>query len=151
MWDETDYGPPFLSSVVGQRFRTMVGAAAVTLSASCSGGGTASTNGPFSPGNANFQFTLTGGDALAPFALLSLADGSTVPIPCGCTFTNPIAIYAMLNGAGSASYLFPVPCNPTLVGFTLEFQWLLWGAAASPCPLVPNLIASERKLLTLTP
>lgn len=151
VWNETDAAPPFTSSVVAQRFTAMTGAAPATLSSGCGGGGTAATSGPFAPGNTTFQFTLSGGDPTALFALLSIGDGSTTPLACGCMLTNPLVTHAFVSAAGSASHQLPLPCNAQLLGATLEFQWLLWGAAASPCPLLPNLVASDRKLVTLTP
>jgi len=148
VWDETATTVPFTSNVVAHRFAPMLGAPPVVLGPACGGGGTAGTNGPFALGNQQFRFTLTGGDPQAPLALLSLGIGQP-PVVCGCSFTQAITNYAFFVNGGAAEFLFPVPCGTGLLGFQLEFQWLLLGAAASPCPVVPGLVASERVRLTI--
>lgn len=149
-WSETDTLPPWNSVVCGRRFEAMVGAPPVALSTGCGNGGTATAVGAFAPGNENFKFKLTGGDPTAPFALISLSLGGP-SILCGCELTNPIVLEPMLAFAGTASYAFVPWCDPSYLGTPIEFQWLLYGAAASPCPFVPNLAASSRGLVTLQP
>jgi hypothetical protein len=147
-WGES-YVPPFAQTVAALRYQPMLGAPPVSLGGGCGGGGTAGTNGPFSPGNEQFQFTLSGGDPTAPFAILGLGLGDP-PIPCGCTFTNSLVTFAMFANQGSASFAWPVPCDPQFLGFLLEFQWLLYGAAQSPCSAIPTLVGSDRVQLTIT-
>lgn len=147
-WNETEITPPFVGSVVGQRFRAMVGAPPVVLGPSCPGGGTASMSGPFVLGNQGFRFTVSGADPTAPFALLALADGNTTPVSCGCTFTQSLVLYAVAANLGTAEFPFPLQCNPLLLGFQLEYQWIMLGGTTSPCPVLP-LTGSERVLLTV--
>ena len=149
-WSETATAPPFTSSVVVQRFTAMTGGAPVVLSPSGPGGGDSDTEEPFALGSANFAFRLDNADPTAPIAVLGLSDGSTAPIPCGTTFINALATYAMLMTNGTARQPFPVPCNPLLLGFTLEYQWILVGSSFSPCPPVPGLTAGERRVVTLS-
>jgi hypothetical protein len=149
-WDETNATQPFYASVTGQRFAAMVGVPPVSLSTGCGNGGTASALGPFAPGNEAFTFTLSGGDPTAPYAILSLNLGAP-PVVCGCELTDPIATVAMLAISGTARFTFLPWCDPQFLGTQIEFQWLLYGAAASPCPLVPTLVASNRMLVTLQP
>jgi hypothetical protein len=148
VWEETASTLPFQGSVVGQRFGAMLGTPPVTLSAGCGNGGTAGTNGPFSPGNTGFRMTLTGGSTLAPVALLLLGLGDP-PFGCGCPLTVSVATEAIVPSLGSASYLFPVPCDAAFLGFQMEFQWLLFGAGTTPCPLLQDVAASSRVRLTL--
>lgn len=150
VWEETDATPPLQGSVVGQRFTTMLGTAPVTLSAGCGGGGTANTNGPFAPGNNDFRFTLTGGDPASPLALLLLGLGDP-PIVCGCPITVALASNAIAPVGGTASHPFPVPPNPLFLGFQIEFQWVQFAVAASPCPFVPNMAVSSRVRVSLAP
>ncbi|MCU0863243.1 MAG: hypothetical protein MUC36_05605 [Planctomycetes bacterium] len=150
LWNETEALPPFAGSVVGQRFTAMQGAPPVVLSPSCPGGGTAGTNGPFALGNAGFRFTLSGGDPSAPLALLGLSAGGLAPIPCGCTFVQSLQTIVATAVAGTAESAFAVPCDPLLLGFVLEYQWLLFGTAASPCPLLANVSGSDRRQLVLS-
>jgi hypothetical protein len=150
LWQETDPLPPFVGSVVGQRFVAMQGTPPVVLSPSCGGGGTAGTNGPYALGNTNFRLTLSGGDPAAPLALLGLSVGGLPPISCGCTFVQALVTLVFPAVGGSSEYLFPQPCTPTLVGFELEYQWVLFGTTASPCPLLPNVSASDRRKIVLS-
>ncbi len=149
-WDETDATAPFDDSVVGQRYAAMVGVPPVNLTPGCGNGGTASATGPFSPGNDQFAFALSGGDPTAPFALISLSLGGS-SVLCGCELTNFIVLEATLAQAGSSTYAFKPWCDPSYLGTDIEFQWLLWPAAQSPCPIVPNLAASNRMIVTLQP
>ncbi|MBL8749501.1 MAG: hypothetical protein JNK78_10105 [Planctomycetes bacterium] len=149
-WEERDITPPFRGSIAAQRFDAMVGAPAVFLSAGCGNGGTATTVGPFSPGNDDFAFSLSGGDPTAPFALISLSLGGS-SILCGCELTNFLVLEATLAQAGASRYAFKPWCDPSYLGTDIEFQWLLWPAAQSPCPIVENLAASNRSLVTLRP
>ncbi|MBL9076733.1 MAG: hypothetical protein JNL08_04470 [Planctomycetes bacterium] len=149
-WNETELTPPFRGSVVGRRYAAMVGLPAQFLSAGCGNGGTASAIGAFAPGNEGFSFNLTGGDPTAPFALLSLSLGGS-SILCGCELTNFLVLEAELALNGTARRSFLPWCDPVYLGTQIEFQWLLWPAAASPCPFVPNLAASNRMLVTLAP
>ncbi len=150
LWDERDIAPPFRGSVVGQIYQAMIGAPAVFLSAGCGNGGTASAVGAFSPGNDDFSFALAGGDPTAPFALISLSLGGS-SILCGCELTNFIVLEATLAQGGASRYAFKPWCDPSYLGTDIEFQWLLWPAAQSPCPIVPNLAASNRMIVTLRP
>ncbi|MBL8749499.1 MAG: hypothetical protein JNK78_10095 [Planctomycetes bacterium] len=149
-WDETNTSSPFTGSVVGRFFAAMVGAPPVFLSPGCGNGGTASATGPFSPGNDQFAFALSGGDPTAPFALISLSLGGS-SVLCGCELTNFLVLEATLAQAGSSTYAFKPWCDPSYLGTDIEFQWLLWPAAQSPCPIVENLAASNRMLVTLQP
>jgi len=149
-WNETTSTAPFVGNVGAQRFTRMVGAPPTVLGPGCGGGGgTAGTNGPFALGNTQFRFTLTGADPTATWAILTMNTGEP-PVVCGCTFTQPVVTFVVPPVGGNADFLFAVPCKASLLAIQLEYQWLSWGVAASPCPLVPNLVSSDRVLLTLT-
>jgi hypothetical protein len=46
---------------------------------------------------------------------------------------------------------FVIPCEPTLVGEQMLTQWIVFdiSAASAPCPVLPGLYGSERRLLTI--
>jgi hypothetical protein len=114
----------------------------------CALGGINTYTGPFVVGNPDFKFRVTGADPAALVLLnLGLPSGGLI---CGlCTFTNPVALQLIANVGGVAESAFPVPCDPSLVNFQLESQWLSFGTAFSPCPLVASLSGSNRLLFTL--
>ena len=74
------------------------------------------------------------------------------PVGCGaCTLTNPLSFQFKPNVAGGADSAFPIPCNPTLAGITLEFQWVSFLTSQNPCPGAPGLSASNRLQVTIGP
>lgn len=149
-WAENTLTLPLTSVVAAQRFQRLGGVAPQLLSTGCAGGGSTTTNSPFALGNAGMTFQLTGADPSAPFALLSLSDGSLPAVTCGCDLTQPLVLDAALSIGGNAEIPFVVPCNATLLGFGLEYQWLLFGASSSPCPFVPGLVGGDRMRLILS-
>ena len=54
------------------------------------------------------------------------------------------------NVSGTATSLFALPCDPSLVSFQMESQWISIGTAFTPCPLLGGASASNRLLFTLT-
>jgi hypothetical protein len=61
-----------------------------------------------------------------------------------CTITTPVSFDFRPSTGGNAVAAFPVPGDPTYLGMTLEFQWVLFGASYVGCPLAPGLVASHR-------
>lgn len=61
-----------------------------------------------------------------------------------------LALELQANVGGTASFVFALPCDPAVVNFQLESQWIRFGTAFSPCPLLGGVSASNRLLFTLT-
>jgi hypothetical protein len=143
--------PPFTSFIVGQRYALFgSGITPTNLLGGCALGGTnTTTGGPFVIGNPNFAFRVTGADPAALLFLnLGLPSGGLL---CGsCTYTNPIGLELKTNVGGTATSVFALPCDPSLVNFQLESQWISFGTAFTPCPLLAGISASNRLLFTLS-
>lgn len=141
---------PTGGGLVAKRVIRFVGGAIVEAGPGCGFAGTFdTTGGPAALGNANFTYRLTGFPATAlTFFALGLPGGE---MSCGlCTFTNPMLIqYVAPSSASEVRLTLPIPCNANLLGLPLAAQWLLAGAASSPCGFVPNLAASRRLHATL--
>ena len=150
-YSENSPTPPFTGTIRGQRYELFgSGIAPVNLLGGCALGGTnTSVGGAFAIGNPNFTFRVTGADPAAfLFLNLGLPSGGLI---CGsCTFTNPLALELQANVGGTASFVFALPCDPAVVNFQLESQWISFGTAFSPCPLLGGVSASNRLLFTLT-
>ncbi|MBK8975611.1 MAG: hypothetical protein IPM29_06770 [Planctomycetes bacterium] len=85
--------------------------------------GTIGTDGPFAIGNRDFRVTLSGSTGNLAIALVGVPG---LDIPCGaCVITQPVLGEARSIVLGSASYVFPVPCLPTMLGSRLTFQWIV--------------------------
>ena len=150
-YTESSPNPPFTSTIVGQRYELSgSGITPTNLLGGCALGGTnTTTGGAFVIGNPNFAFRVTGADPAALLFLnLGLPSGGLL---CGgCTYTNPIALELKTNSAGTATSVFALPCDPALVNFQMESQWLSFGTAFTPCPLLGGVSASNRLLFTLS-
>lgn len=143
--------PPFSSDIDAQRLQVLgAGTSPVNLLGGCALGGTnTTTGGGFVIGNPNFAFRVTGAD---PAALLFLNVGlPSGGLICGsCVYTNPVALDLKTNVAGTATSVFALPCDPALVSFQMESQWISFGTAFTPCPLLGGVSASNRLLFTLS-
>ena len=96
-------------------------------------------NGPCALGNSNFAFTMSNADPSAPLVLLSLALTAT-PIPCGpCSLLPGVVVETITPSAGSASRTVPIPGSQSLLGATLQAQWLPAVGVPGPCSLFPFL------------
>lgn len=113
----------------------------------CGTGGTADVDGAFAVGNSSFQLTLRNADPSAPVALLLFDTAMGASSSCGsCTIINPQIVsplFPVING--DADVPLPLPCNTSLLGFTMDVQWLVITpvAAAPPCPVFPFISASN--------
>lgn len=152
-WIETPVGGGS-GTACTRTFVTMAGGTPVNLGGSCVGNSCTSllpcgfTQGVFAPGNQTFQIRLQYQDQSAPLALLNLAVGGQAPIACGpCQLLVPLATQVLPNAPGELAYTWPLPFNYAALGFQLEFQWVMFGSNASPCPLLPNLVAYNRVLV----
>lgn len=152
-WIETPVGGGS-GTACTRTFVTMAGGTPVNLGGSCVGNSCTSllpcgyTQGAFAPGNQTFQIRLQYQDQTAPLALLNLAVGGQAPIACGpCQLLVPLATQVLPNAPGELAYTWPLPFNYAALGFQLEFQWVMFGSNASPCPLLPNLVAYNRVLV----
>jgi hypothetical protein len=150
VWSETPVGGGS-SSACTRTYLVMQGSPSVNLGGSCIGQSCTSllpcgyTQGAFSPGNQTFQMRLQYQDQTAPLALLNLAVSGPAPIGCGtCQLMVPLVTQVMANAPGELAYTWPLPFNYAALGFPLEFQWVMFGTASSPCPLVPNVVAYNR-------
>ena len=150
VFGEAQDAPPFNSRVIGQRIENQgPGTGTTNVGGGCGLGGNVGTSGgPFVVGNSSFALTVSGAD---PAAILFLSIGFPgTGLFCGsCTLTNPLAFEFKVNVAGSASSPYPVPCEPSFVGLSLETQWVSFNTAFSPCPTAPGLSASQRLRMTL--
>ncbi|MEM7308266.1 MAG: hypothetical protein AAF682_16420 [Planctomycetota bacterium] len=140
---------PFDNNIAGHVVEaTGDGGPVLDLGGGCTGGGTASPDGPVAIGNAAFRVELNGADPSATLALLNLA-APTVPIPCGsCVFAPPGTLFTQVPVGGSAAQTVPIPNQATLIGSKLEAQWALLPTSSSPCPLFANVSLSNRLELT---
>lgn len=143
--------PGFSSDINAQRLQVLSsGTAPTNLLGGCALGGTNTfTGGGFVIGNPDFRFRVTGADPAALlFLSLGLPSGGLI---CGpCTFTSPLSLQLTTNVGGIAESAFPLPCDPSLASFQLESQWISFGTAFSPCPLLAGVSGSNRLLFTLT-
>lgn len=149
-WVETPVGGGN-GTACTRTFATVIGGTPVNLGGSCLGNSCTSllpcgyTQGAFAPGNQTFQMRLQYQDQTAPLALLNLALGAPAPISCGpCQYMPPMVSHVLPNAPGELSFTWALPFNYAILGFQLEFQWLMLGTTASPCSLAPNVIAYNR-------
>jgi len=150
-YTESDELPPFSSDIDAQRLQVLgSGITPTNLLGGCALGGTnTTTGGAFVIGNPNFASRVTGADPAALLFLnLGLPSGGLI---CGSrTYTNPVGLELKTNIAGTATSVFALPCDPALVNFQLESQWIAFGTAFTPCPLLGGVSASNRLLFTLS-
>jgi hypothetical protein len=152
-WIETPVGGGS-GTACTRTFLTVIGGTPQNLGGSCLGNSCIGTlpcgytQGAFAPGNQTFQIRLQYADPSAPLALLNLSDGSQAPIACGpCNLMLPLVTQVLPNTPnpnGDLIFTWPLPFNYNALGFQLEFQWVMFGTASSPCPLVPNVVAYNR-------
>lgn len=110
----------------------------------CGAGGAASANGPFAIGNPEFSFGLTGAAPTATAAFFNV-NTAVSPLGCGaCTITPPFIVVPRPIAGGAATMPFPLPCNMSIIGATLEVQWWVAGTSVSPCVLAPSFSISDR-------
>ncbi len=143
--------PPFAGDLRAIRFESYRGQAPISVGAGCGPGGVASVSGPFSMGNPDFKFTVSGADpATQVFGFLLNLAGPPLPQCGSCTFTDPIAIFFVApSAAGEAEFPFPLPCDRSFTGTNMEFQWVaIGGHTARPCPMARRVAASDRVRLT---
>ena len=138
VFEEGQAALPFDRDVVLQFLEVMgQGGPVVTLAQSCGVGGITGVNGPCALGNANFAFTMTNADQTAPLVLLSLALNAT-PVPCGpCSLLPPLVLETLTPNLGTASRLLPIPTQLSVLGATLQAQWLPAFGVPGPCSLFP--------------
>ncbi|MEM7201360.1 MAG: hypothetical protein AAF628_13910 [Planctomycetota bacterium] len=151
VWMDAQAVPPYSSEIWAQRFEALGSGGPVTdLGGACGPGGVAGTNGPAAIGNPNFAFTLTGADPTASIAVVVLAAPGP-RLPCGpCQVTLPIAQAPRLTGPpGSASLPLALPCDLTLLGGQIQFQWWAVFSSASPCQLLPTASLSNSVVATI--
>ncbi|MBK8097564.1 MAG: hypothetical protein IPK26_10675 [Planctomycetes bacterium] len=149
-----DAGPvqPFATSrITSRRFDAFgPGLTPVTAGPGCGNGGLIGTaGGPFVLANDEFRIVLQG----APAGALAFVDVGFPghEIPCGsCTFINGFVLQLVPLSGSSAFFRIVPPCVPAQLGTTLAAQWLVFGAANSPCPSAPGLVATARLHLTLS-
>jgi hypothetical protein len=125
------------------------GGAVVDLGGRCGLGGTATVFGPAAIGNGTFRFLLTGASERAAAAAFNLSLPG-VPFTCGsCTVTPYFWTVPCGIGGGSSSLLFPIPCEPALIGLTVEAQWTVLLTEQTPCPLSLGASFSNRIHVTV--
>ncbi|GAB4155841.1 MAG: hypothetical protein Fur0037_24210 [Planctomycetota bacterium] len=109
----------------------------------CGPAGLNALSGPFALGNDEFRVELYGADALAiPFLSIGLPGP---PQSCGvCTLLNPMSFRFAPNTAGTSQQDLPLPGAASLLGLTVEFQWVVFGVPYVGCPLAPGMAASNR-------
>ncbi len=137
--------------VVMKQFYGPYGPTTVTpVSPVCGTGGTCATNGPFASGNNAFAVTLTGADPTAGVGAFNVGLPGAPAINCGtCQILTPTVSVAIAVTSGASSVNIPVPCDPLLNGLRLDVQWLMITSSINPCPLLPNLAASNAIGITI--
>ena len=143
--------PPFAGDLNALRFESYRGRAPISVGPGCGPGGVASVSGPFSLGNPEFKFAVSGADpATRVFGFLLNLAGPPLPQCGSCTFTDPLAIFFVApSAAGEAEFPFPLPCDQSYIGTNMEFQWVaIGGHTARPCPMARRVAASDRVRLT---
>lgn len=140
VFEEGQIAPPFDRDVVLQFLEVMGPGGAITILApSCGFGGLTGVNGPCALGNSNFAFTMSNADPSAPLVLLSLALNAT-PVPCGpCSLLPPVVLETLTPIGGSAFRPLPIPTQASVLGATLQAQWLPVFGVPGPCSLFPFL------------
>ena len=69
---------------------------------------------------------------------------------CGtCIAVNPVAVGFVALTGGTANYPLPVPCNSAFLGFFLDAQFGVLGAASNACPTHNTLSLSEARRFTV--
>ncbi len=129
------------------------GGTVVDIGGGCGGAavaGQASTFGPAALGNSNFSVELFGAPPLAiPFLLIGLPGPA---VQCGvCSLTQPLVFEFQPNTNGSAARSVPMPCDGSLIGAVVEFQWALWNVNYVGCPLAAGMAATNRIQATVGP
>lgn len=134
VYHQANDAPPFDGDVNGQLIEAIgTGGAIITIGGGCGASGTITAVGPAALGNAGFALALTGGDLVAPAAILNLNLASTA-IPCQSCMITPIFFLVPLPMvAGNVLAPLPIPCDPSFVGFTVECQFIMQNTAQTPC------------------
>lgn len=96
-------------------------------------------------GNANFGLTITTSDPQAVLGAFLLGIGESTPlVPCGvCLTVAPVATSLAVLSGSTASYSFPLPCNPNLIGFEIQAQGAVVGSSMNVCPALHTLSMSR--------
>lgn len=150
VWTSASLAAPFESTIQGRMLEGMIGGPVVDVGGGCGNGGSLSPLGPAAIGNPDFGLALSGADAAATAAILNLAP-VLPPITCGACQITPITILLNLPiSSGGVTLPLPLPCEPSFLGLTLEFQCLVLGTLSNPCPsLSAGLAFSNRLQMTL--
>lgn len=139
-----DVTAPFASNVFVQLFDGQTPGAARNLGGECGGAFAEAVNGPVSLGNTDLQIRADGISG-SMGAFLHVGPAGASPLPCGsCRITVPIVQMAATVRRTQATALFPIACEPSLVGGKLEVQFLILLTSSSACPLVSGLAFSDR-------
>jgi hypothetical protein len=150
-WGTLAAAPPFAGDIHAQLLSTHSGTGTTQdLGGGCGGGGTLTTNG-FTPdiGSGLFQLNCTGIDPIAFKAIINF-NVPTPPLTCGSCAWVPffIPIGQTIQVPGSAAFLTPIPCDPSLIGGQLDAQFTSFLTSGSPCSLFPNVSLSNRLRIT---
>ena len=151
VWTQYDLSPPFDGDLFGQLVDAVgPDGTAQEVGPACGGGGTCTAIGPPNAGNTDFAIGLQGADPLATSALLNLAPPGPT-FDCGtCAISIPLILFGRPVAGGAASQPLPIPCDATLIGMTVEAQWIaVIPTLLSPCPLIGNASSSSRLALTI--
>ena len=153
VWTSYDPDPPFDGALKAQVLDAIgTDGTVLEVAPGCGGGGTCVPS-PFGGapniGNGAFALHLEGADIAASTGLFNLTVPGT-PILCGpCDVAVPMFLSAHPASNGQAQRPFPIPCDSTLIGATVEVQWLVLPTLFTPCPAFPTVSASSRLALTI--
>lgn len=140
---------PLQGDIHAQQFAASTASTPVTLWNGCGSATTLSADGTFTLGSSGFQFRVQCSDPQAVIGLFSLGVTGGALACGGCTFVSPTVLGAGVLAAGQTTYPIAIPCNATLLGFTLDAQGAVLGAVNNLCPLVPQASASTAYRYTL--
>lgn len=138
-WTEQEIANNFEGNTYGHRY-TAFGAGGTTFAVApgCGFGGTLSTTSSLSVGS-DLVLNLSGAAPGATAGFLLLRDPATALFACGpCQAIIPAAVLNLPVVGGSGSFTVPIPCDVTLNGGRFQWQTIVLGTIASPCPLLPG-------------
>ena len=122
----------------------MVGGPTNTIAAGCGTGGSLSFPGPFAGGD-RFTAVLSGADSNATNSLIAIGiQGARNQFSCSsCSILLGIASFGVPVSGGQAQWSATIPCDASLAGLDLDFQYVVFTAGSSPCAILPGLSTSN--------
>jgi hypothetical protein len=150
-----DRTPPFDPDIWAHRFAAFdVGGSTGNLGGQCGIGGTTTVSSLTAVGNSQFRIELTGAaGAIGGVLILDTSPPANGTVDCGpCRVLVGLATLPpnSFDGTTGTAYVNqPLPCAAALIGAQFEAQWLTVNIGPAPCPIAPNISASNRLRIVL--